>query len=759
MSSLLESVFEFFFKYRPLVFAKSTFAFAASSSATSLVAVALLAAIPISLTYLWVRAESQRRDRFWLATSRVFLLALLGFCLLRPSLSISTLVPQRGYVAVLIDDSRSMRVRDHGDAARSDAVRAWFGEHAELRRRLEEKFRVRYYGFGGDARLANVDSLAFSAGLTDIGRALDHVTNDMTGHALSAIVLVSDGADNSQTDLAEPLLALRAAGVPVFPVAVGAADVSNDVQVSRVALPASVLKDATVLADVELRHSGFGGQRVRVEIEDSGRLLAREEIELPRAAEHTSARIAFTATETGPRTLKVRVSPPAGERITQNNEREALLIVRGGREKILYVEGEPRFEMKFARRALAAETNLQLVVLQRTANEKFLRLDVDSAAELSGGFPTTRAELFRYRALILGSIEASFFTHDQLELIEEFVSRRGGGLLVLGGPDAFAEGGWTGTPVASALPVELEAAQSAERKFVQTRATPTHAGVLHPVTLLAQKPADAEKRWRTLPEISLANQVTRVKPGATTLLVGDAAAGNAVLLAHQRYGRGSVIAFTPQDSWLWQMHADVPVDDLTHETFWRQMLRWLVQGAGEPVRVNAPPIAAAGQPVTIVAQVEDSGFVGINDATVVAEVTAPDGSVQEVPAAWSGAGDGEFGASFTPQRAGVHDVRVTASRNGRTLGAALAHVQSSAADAEFFDPQMRESTLRRVASETGGRVYSRASAATLPDDISVLGRGETLTELKDLWDMPIVFLLLIALATVEWLVRRRKGLV
>jgi hypothetical protein len=86
-------------------------------------------------------------------------------------------------------------------------------------------------------------------------------------------------------------------------------------------------------------------------------------------------------------------------------------------------------------------------------------------------------------------------------------------------------------------------------------------------------------------------------------------------------------------------------------------------------------------------------------------------------------------------------------------------VQSSAADAEFFDPQLRESTLRRVASETGGRVYSKASIASLPDDISVLGRGQTLTELKDLWDMPIVFLLLIALVTVEWLVRRRKGLV
>ena len=82
------------------------------------------------------------------------------------------------------------------------------------------------------------------------------------------------------------------------------------------------------------------------------------------------------------------------------------------------------------------------MVLQRTAEGKFLRLDVDGPEELEAGFPRTREELFRYRALVLGSVEASFFTHDQLDMIADFVSRRGGGLLFLGGRNAFAEGGY-----------------------------------------------------------------------------------------------------------------------------------------------------------------------------------------------------------------------------------------------------------------------------------------------------------------------------
>src|SRR6202007_2318640 len=96
---------------------------------------------------------------------------------------------------------------------------------------------------------------------------------------------------------------------------------------------------------------------------------------------------------------------------------------------------------------------LQVVILQRTAQDKYLRLDVGSPDELVGGFPKTREELFAYRAVILGSVEAAAFSAEQLRMLADFVSKRGGGLLMLGGRRAFAEGGWAGTPVAEVLPV------------------------------------------------------------------------------------------------------------------------------------------------------------------------------------------------------------------------------------------------------------------------------------------------------------------
>ena len=755
MPSVFESVFEFLFKYRPLVYSKGDFAFAAPQSVTTFVIVALVAAIPAALTYAWVTAESTRRDRIVMATSRVALFALLGFCLLRPSLSISSLIEQRGYVAVLVDDSRSMSVKDDGQRTRAELARTWLGPNADVRKRLEDRFRVRYYRFAENVEQANPDSLRQTGGTTDIGGALNHVAQDMAGLPLAGVLVISDGADNSQRDLSEALLPLRANGVPVFSAAVGGESVQRDVQVSRVSLPQSVLKDATVMADVELRYSGYAGQTVRVEVEDAGRLLTRQDVLLPRGTDYTNVKLSFTAGESGARELRVKVAPPAGEKLTQNNERPALLEVRNRREKILLVEGVPRFEGKFIRRAVAGEKNLHLVVLQRTAPEKFLRLDVDSAGELANGFPKSRAELFSYRALILGSIEASFFTLEQLQMIADFVSKRGGGLLMTGGANSFGEGGWAGTPVAEVLPIQLDRGGGA-RKFIPLVVRPTRAGSAHPITRLANTDQASATRWQTLPPVSTANAVGGLKSGATALLAAD---NGATVLAHQRYGRGVALAFTPQDSWLWQMHNDIAVEDQTHETFWRQVLRYLVQDASDPVRVNAPAVARVQQPINIAAIIEDTAYAGVNDATVTARVRSPSGAEFEVPAAWSGRAEGEFTASPTLREPGLHEIEVEARRGDQVIGRGTAHVQASTADLEYFDPQMRASTLQRISEETGGRFYNASNIGSVADDIGMLGRGETVREQKELWDMPAVFIALLLLACSEWLYRRRKGLV
>jgi uncharacterized membrane protein len=767
----VESVFTFLFKYRPLLFEEGDILFHPPLPALVLLLLAAAAIGLVAWTYRRPMAKARTGDRIALTALRAGVFLLLFFCLLRPVLVLSSVVPQQNYLGILIDDSRSMRIADNGDIPRSSFVDASFGApDAELLKALEARFQLRFFRFSDQVeRLDAARGLAYDGGRTSIAPALDRVREELGALPLSGVVLVTDGADVgaelqdvSRSSLGESLLALRAAGVPVFPVGVGRESFDHDIELSRVSAPREALLGTSLVVDLMIAQTGYSGQKVTVLVEDGGRIVGSEEVSLPRAGEPTPVRVQFTASEPGARRFRFRVPAKDGERVIENNEQEALIHVRDGREKILYFEGEPRWEVAFLRRAVAADSNLQVVTLQRTADNKFMRMDVDSAGELFSGFPTTREELFSYRALILGSIEASHFTHEQLRMIAEFVSERGGGLLMLGGRHAFAEGGYAGTPVADALPVTLDPRFSRDTTFFDTlRVRMTRAGAAQPALRVAESERASEERWRTLPAPTTYNRVGPLKAGAVALLTGSGtrSGSDRPVLAWQRYGRGQTFALPVQDTWIWQMHADVPLEDQTHQLFWRQLLRWLVSGVPHPVTAAvAADHVAPGDAIRITADVSDDRFTKVNDGHVVAHVTAPDGSESEIPMSWTVGRDGEYHANLPAAGPGLHTVRVTAERSGRTLVANPVHAFVEERRDEFFGSQMRAPLLRRIADETGGRFYTAANAASLAEDIAYAGRGATIQEERDLWDMPGVFILLVGLLAGEWVYRRWRGL-
>jgi uncharacterized membrane protein len=760
----VDAIFSVLFKYRPLLFAEGDLVFRAAWPLLALLLLAVGGAAVAVASYARPRGKTGSVDRIIMGILRVGAFGVLLFALLRPTLVNTSTVPQRNFVGVLLDDSRSMTLPGSDGGARSDFITEQFDPEAgELLQGLEERFAVRYFRYASSAdRLERPSELTFDGTRTDLVGALDRVREELSSVPLSGIVVVSDGADNSGRSLGEALVPLQAASVPVYTVGLGDEALSPDIQIGRVAAPRSVLQGTSLLLDVVISQRGFPGRSLPLVVEDDDRILAEEEVAFQDDGEPVVKRIRFTLEEVGPRQLRIRVPVQEGERVAQNNERRIGVEVRAAREKILYFEGEPRYEVGFIRRALKSDENLQVVVLQRTAEDKFLRLDVDDGQELSGGFPRTREELFQYRGLILGSVEASFFTYDQLAMIADFVSRRGGGFLMLGGRWSFAEGGYGGTPVAEALPVLLpEPAPDPHAGFAEVKVGPTPAGVGHVATQIRQDGSRGVGVWDSLPPLSVMNHITEVKPGATTLLTGEGAIGNRVVLAYQRYGRGKSVAFPVADSWTWQFHSDITVDDPTYETFWRQLLRWLVDGVPDHVELRSEEESVeVGEEATILAEVNDSSYTEVNDALVEATVTAPDGTVQVIPMDWTVDQDGEFAASFRPTVEGDYEVSVQAN-TGRNvaLGGDVGHLRVGPSVEEYFDAGLHRPVLERLAAETGGRFYDPSTVSSLPEDISITGGGVTLTEERDLWDMPVLFLLLVGFLGGEWIFRRRRGLI
>ncbi|HEY7697077.1 MAG TPA: hypothetical protein VIE88_01610, partial [Vicinamibacteria bacterium] len=526
MPSWFESVFEFLFKYRPLLYERGELGLGAPWPYVALGIAAVAIAVPTLLRYRTVQGSASRRDRLVLTGLRVGILLLVLFCLFRPSLVLSTVVPQRSFVGILLDDSRSMQIADVEGEPRGAFIQEAFGpEGSALSKALSEKFMLRFFRFSDSAdRLSDPASLGFAGTRTRLARALERSMGELSNVPLAGLVMVTDGADNSTDAISDTLLDLQARKVPVHTVGLGRERFTRDIEVSRVEAPRTVLVGSSLVVDVTLSQRGFDGETVRLDVEDDGRIVNSTNVTLSAEAEATTVRTHFTVSEPGARVFRFKVAVAPGEMVTQNNSREQLIEVENRREKILYFEGEPRFELKFIRRAVAEDKNLQVVCLQRTAEGKFLRLDVDDAEELASGFPKTREELFRYRGIVLGSVEASYFTHDQLRMIADFVSQRGGGLLALGGRLSFSEGGYAGTPVDEVLPVVLEPVEvspetqevSAPGFFASLAIKPTPFGTTHPVTQFGSNLESSRSRFETLPPLSTLNDIRSVKPGATT---------------------------------------------------------------------------------------------------------------------------------------------------------------------------------------------------------------------------------------------------
>jgi uncharacterized membrane protein len=761
----MDQLIQFFFKHKWSIFAKGQFGFA---NRPSWIWMALGAAALGSLVYfLYIRPgyRINSKSRLGLIGLRAALLALLLILLMRPVIVVPSIIPKSASVAVIVDDSRSMSLNDENGRSRIDAAKEILSPSHQFARGLDEKFKVGLYGFSsGATKIKDPSELKAEGGVTDIVNAFRETVNDQSGSSLSAIVLLSDGGANTSRDLGAELRELRAKNIPVFTVGVGNPSRFKDAEMSRVTTPRRVLSGSAVIADALVRLHGYGASKVIVAISEDGRALKTQTLDV-KGGEAETLTVEFTPSSPGAHRYTFEIKPLEGEMTVENNAQDTLIEVTDDHPKVLYIEGEPRWEYGFMRKALAKnEKNLILVSSLRSADGKFYRQGVETGSDLATGFPTTDEELFGYQGVVVGSVEANFFSYDQLKNIEQFAARRGGGVLMLGGARSFDAGKYANTPIADLSPLYLnDQVEEYETQVVSNfKASLTPRGRGHAVTRLNEDRALSAKAWEQLPPISIPERMTNAKPGATVILEANATGAGASttpLLVEERYGRGRSMALTANDTWRWRM--EMQSQNNSHETFWRQLLRYLVSASPRQYEVAAErDVYTKGDQVILRGEVNDKKFNAVTDAMVSARITRPSGATAEIPlkinfGEQSGA---DYRNEFTPDENGLYKIEMTARRGAATLGEAQSTFLITDRTREFHDAAQNVELLKRAAAETGGKYFPMSDAADLLDEITLLEGKNSERVSKDLWDMPINFILLIGLAGAEWFLRKRKGL-
>ena len=351
-----------------------------------------------------------------------------------------------------------MGIVEDGSTRQAQAVKAL---QAGALAGVEKKFQARLYRLDSHlTRIADLKELQAAAPATHIGDSLKQFADETADLPIGAIVLLSDGADNSGTIDLDTISALRNRHIPVHTVGVGREQASHDVEIDDALVAPRTLADSRLGAVVRFHQRGYAGRKAKLTVRDGTTVLSSREVTLEADGNKQSETLLFNVGAAGAKALQYSVDGLPDEENVANNAVTRLVNVESDKRRVLYIEGEPRWEYKFIRRAEDDDRLVQLVPMLRTTENKIYRQNIQDPKELAEGFPTRPEDLFAYQALVIGSVEATYFTPAQRELIREFVDRRGGGLLLLGGRFSLADGGWGVSNLADLLPVVLPDAKN-----------------------------------------------------------------------------------------------------------------------------------------------------------------------------------------------------------------------------------------------------------------------------------------------------------
>ncbi|HUU20810.1 MAG TPA: glutamine amidotransferase [Sedimentisphaerales bacterium] len=656
--------------------------------------------------------------------------------------------------------------------------------------------------------------------MTD-GNATDMAEQFYPGPIAAEAAPPTTGADRSGVRRSGTIGA--GSGVPpVYPVVIGGRRPLKDISLTNVSVSQTSFEDAPVMIQADVEASGYAGKTIAVDLlENSGKMLERQTLKISRNDEKQVFRFRLRPDKTGVLFYHLNVTEEisqdrlstlrsstatedgsdqleAPSEATLANNKRTLVVDRGkGPYRILYVTGRPNWEYKFLQRAISEDEQVQLVGLLRVARREpkydwrgragevsnplfrgfdnkdeeqteqydqpvLVRLNTRDAAELRDGFPKTQEELFGYHAVILDDIEAEFFSHDQMELLQEFVAERGGGFLMLGGKESFQQGNFHRTPIGHILPVYLD--RLAQQETV-TRAylNLTREGWLQPWARLCDNEQDELQRLLEMPAFRVLNCVRAIKPGARVLAtVGDDPAQQFPALVVHRYGNGRAAALTIGDIWRWGLKQNQMRDDMNR--FWRQTLRWLVADVPNRISLQATHKRdQVNQPVVLQVRVRKKNFEPMDNVSIAIEVRDPEGQNLRLTAEPVLTESGLFEATYIPRYNGSYLAQaVVNDANGVEVGDVKAGWAVDLEAHEFRSIRTNRPLLERIARQTGGQVIELDA---LEDFVrSLPSRDAPITDIwiKPLWDLrgilPAIFLLILMCFAGEWTLRRWKGM-
>jgi hypothetical protein len=665
-----------------------------------------------------------------------FLLLFLG----EPLLSLLYRTVELPVTVVLVDDSRSMTIKDRSGERRtvlttllqSDAVRD-----------LASVGTVRYGVFGGKTRFLDsfsIDSLNFSNDATDIAEALRRVKDLSATSNIQAVVLLTDG---NITVGSTPESEAQELGLPIFTVGIGDTSEQRDLLVRKVLTNALAYVGSKVPVHVTIKSSGFTGERVEVVLRDATSELDRRTVTLGSGTREYTVPLTMIPQKEGTQKFTVEVSRLADELTHENNRSTFFVKVLKSKMRIVLVAGAPSPDVAFIRRALASDEHVE----------------ISSFIERGGGQfyegPFSAAALNDADGILLVGFPGAQSSVGAVSVVADAANSGKPLFLILSRTVDFTKL----RLLEPHLPVVFSGASTDElQAFFVVPETQRNNAILK----LAR--ADGVDAWSTLAPIFRLQMTIRVKPEAEVLAITRVqnVTINEPFLVSRNVNRRKSLALLGYGIWRWKMMSEpVPGTESLLEEFLSNAVRWLTTREDER-RIRIQPIkeSFSGQEhVEFSGQAYDENYRPLDDAQITVTVTR-DRQTSEMTL--DPIGSGQYEGSFGSLEEGDYQFTASVKVDGKTIGEDRGTFSVGGINVEFQETRMNKALLEQLAARTGGRYFTPTTAQSLAQSVASLPnfkpREVTRTEDIELWNRSWMLALVVGLFSLEWIVRKRHGM-
>ena len=746
----------------------------------------VLAIVALMLVlYVYTHDGRSRVLRVGLGVARGLLFGLILFLLNRPILTLGQSRTEPSVLAVMIDDSSSMRVpdvRDKNDPqSRLGAVQKLLADrNGELLRTLGKKHNIRLYRFDRDAspvEAGEIGNLKAEGESTQVLPSILTVLQDLQGQRVAGVVLLTDGRDTPARNIADGLDTLKNYGAKVYPIAVGSDQQPKNIEVQNIQLDDVAFKGDVVNVKAMVRGSGYEPNHpVHLVLKDkkTNAILSRKDgkpaeltINLP-DDKPVEVELQWQTTEVGNKDIVFEAIKQPGELDDADNSRTAMVSVLDAKISVLFVDGYPRWDYRYLKNALIRDKTIEVSCLLASADFNFLQEGnkplPSSGKNVAGHFPDTLDQLMEYDVIVLGDVDPRYFSDSQLQLINEFVNRGGGFEMVAG--ERFSPQAYRNTPIEPLLPVTLAHVEATDPTVPITqgfRPAVTKVGETTSIfRFFADKEINDEFVKHKIPELFWYCRGVTAKPSVGEVLaehpteLGPDGHKSPILVAGRLGGRTLFSAI--DDSWRWRFYTNEPVFD----TYWVQQLRYLARnrkiGQRRLTLAADQPVYELGQQVRLILRVIDPGLIRqLPDQIRVEVKDAADQPVRMETLVRQDGNEGEvFAGSFTADKVGKFTVHLPPIVTGVDM--METPVQVTLPRLELNDPRVDRIQLGRLASETLGSPIELVNAAHDLEQIPSAAKVIPITSGEPLWNAPLTMALFVLLISAEWVTRKLNGL-